>query len=366
MTERIVLRGSGARRDISRMRLVAQGLVPAGSKDSPATVVDRLTCLQAQDFRSGRSAVALRAGCAVTDVDTALNTGQIVRSWPMRGTLHLVPARDLRWMLRLNAEPMLRSARRRHEQLGIAPHDIDVASKIVTDELAGGRALARAGIFDLWERNGIPTAAQRGAHLVHVLCLREQLVLGPIVGKQQQFVLFDEWIPSSNKVDRLANVADWALRYFRSHGPATLADFKWWTGLLQRDIAPVWDAVRTELVELAVDDTTYFVAPETIAAWNEHRSATHRPLLTPAFDEILLGYADRTPTVDREHLDHVVPGGNGMFKAVLIDGGRGVATWRRGPAKAPRDIAVSPFAGALGARAQRSLKRLAGSYPFAA
>lgn len=363
MTERTVLKTPGARRYVGRLRLIAQRLVPV-TGSSPVAAVRQLTCLQAQDFRSGRSAVALRAGCAVDDVDAALNAGEIVRSWPMRGTLHLVAAEDLRWMLALNGEPTLRAARRRHEELGITQRDVDGALDALEPHLHG-TGLDRAGIFDVWRGSGIATDGQRGVHLLSTLCLQARLVLGPVVGRQQRFVLFDEWIPTSGPVDRPANVADWALRYFRSHGPATIADFRWWSGLLQRDLAPVWDAVRAQLVELVVDDRSYFAAPETVAAWEKHQSATLRPLLTPAFDEILLGYVDRTPTLPRQHMDQVVPGGNGMFKAVLLDGGAAVATWRRKPAKDTAAVEVSPLDGGVSKRAERALPALARRYPFA-
>lgn len=320
--------------------------------------------MQAQDFRSGRSAVALRAGCTVAEVEAALNAGEIVRSWPMRGTLHLVAPEDLRWMLALNGDPTLRSVRRRHEELGITSHEVEGAFDVAEPHLRGD-GLDRAGVFEVWRRHGIAPEGQRGAHLLSTLCLHARLVLGPVVGRQQHFVLFDEWIGTSAQVDRAANVADWARRYFRSHGPATVADFRWWSGVLQRDLAPVWDAVRADLVELIVDDTSYFAAPETIAAWEEHQSATLRPLLTPAFDEILLGYADRTPTLVKEHMEQVVPGGNGMFKAVLLDGGGAVATWRRSPTKGAAAVDVSPLDGALSARARRALPGLTRRYPFA-
>lgn len=362
MTERIVLTPR-ARRYVGRLRLIAQRLAPA-TTSSPASAVRHMTCLQAQDFRSGRSAVALRAGCAVTDVEAALNAGEIVRSWPMRGTLHLVAPEDLRWMLALNGEPTLRSVRRRHEELGVTSREVEGAFDVAESHLRGD-GLDRAGIFEVWRSHGIVTDGQRGPHLLSALCLQARLVLGPVVGRQQHFVLFDEWIQTSAPVDRAANVTDWARRYFRSHGPATVADFRWWSGLLQRDLSPVWDAVRADLVELIVDDTSYFAAPETIAAWEEHQSATLRPLLTPAFDEILLGYADRTPTLVKEHMEQVVPGGNGMFKAVLLDGGGAVATWRRSPTKGAAAVDVSPLDGALSARARRALPGLTRRYPFA-
>ncbi len=362
MSERIVLPDARAHRYVGRLRLIAQRLVPAASS-SPAALVRQLTCLQAQDFRSGRSAVALRAGCTVADINAALNAGDIVRSWPMRGTLHLVAATDLRWMLALNGEPTLRTVRRRHDELGIRPPDVDGALDTLRPHLLG-HGLDRAGIFEVWRENGIAIDGQRGAHLLSTLCLQAQIVLGPVVGKQQHFVLFDEWIKTSAPVDHAANVADWARRYFRSHGPATVADFRWWSGVLQRDLAPVWDAVRADLVELVVDGLSYFAAPETIAAWEQHRSATLRPLLTPAFDEILLGYGDRTPTLHKQHMEQVVPGGNGMFKAVLLDGGAAVGTWRRKPAKDAAAVDVSPFEGGVSKRAQRALPGLVRRYPF--
>jgi len=364
MTGREVLREPSGRSVVSRLRLLAQGLV-VGTTSSPAQVVEWLTCMQAQDFRSARSAVALRAGRPVADVEAVLNAGEVVRSWPMRGTLHLVAAKELRWMLALNAEPTLRAARRRHEELGIGDRDVERAQAITLDRLGGGQALDRAGIFALWDEHGIDTRGQRGVHLLQTLCLRAHLVLGPIDVKQQQFVLFDEWIPHSATVDRLANIAEWALRYFRSHGPATIADFRWWSGVLQRDLAEVWNDVRAQLVELTVDGTSYFLAPETLAAWEDARAATLRPLLVPAFDEILLGYADRTPTLDREHFDQVVPGGNGMFKAVLIDAGHAVAAWRRSASKSAGVVELSPFDGALSKRAERAVPGLVARYPFA-
>jgi len=355
--------GPAARQHLSRLRLVAQGLAPV-TPATPADVVRRLTCVQAQDFRSARSAVALRAGSSVADVDVAINAGEIVRSWPMRGTLHLVEAAQLRGMLALNAERTLRAARRRHEQLGIGPRDVQRARTVTTEALCGGHAMTRSELFTLWEQHGIGTGAQRGAHLAQSLCLRGHLVLGPVVGRQQRFVLFDEWVKESRPVDRAANIADWALCYFRSHGPATIADFRWWSGLLHRDLAPVWDTVRVRLDELVVGGTSYFLAPETLARWADSRHATLETLLTPAFDEILLGYADRTPTLRREHADLVVPGGNGMFKATVIDGGRAVATWRRGTRKNGPAIEVSSFDRELSKRAERAVLRLAARYPF--
>ncbi|NNG39769.1 winged helix DNA-binding domain-containing protein [Flexivirga sp. ID2601S] len=348
---------------IARLRLVAQRLVGPAA-DTPADAMRWMTCSQAQDFRAARSAVALRAGTSVAEVEHAVNAGELVRSWPMRGTLHLVAAEDLAWMLSLNRDSMLRVRRRRHEELDIGQRDIAHATEVAVAALQGGGRLDRAGLFALWQQHGIATDGQRGIHLVQALALDAVIVLGPMSGKQQCFVLFDEWIPLSRKLTREQAVAEWAGRYFRSHGPATVADFRWWSGLLQRDLSPVWDEVRATLAEVTARDTTYFLDPATLDAWDALSAATQRPLLTPAFDEILLGYADRSPTLPPSAAGQVVPGGNGVFRPVLIDGGRAVATWQK-PAKDVGDVSVSPLGGPLTARATRALPGLTRRYPFA-
>ncbi|WP_265444176.1 winged helix DNA-binding domain-containing protein [Flexivirga meconopsidis] len=348
---------------IARLRLIAQRLVGPACP-TPTDAVRWMTCSQAQDFAGARCAVALRSGTSVAEVERAVNAGELVRSWPMRGTLQLVAAEDLAWMLSLNREPTLRARKRRHAELAITPRDVARATEVTVAALRGGGRLDRAGLFALWQQHGIATEGQRGIHLVQALSLDGVIVLGPMVGKQHGFVLFDEWIPRSRKLTRDQSVAEWAVRYFRSHGPATVADFRWWSGLLQRNLSPVWEQVRGELASLDVGETTYYLDPATLAAWESLGSATLRPLLTPAFDEILLGYADRSPTLPPSVADQVVPGRNGVFRPVLIDGGRAVATWQK-PAKGIGDVSVSPLGGRLTARATQALPGLTRRYPFA-
>src|SRR4051812_3593105 len=126
---RMTLAVSDARR-LRRMRLAAQWI--GGSGDARAADVVRwMLALQAQDLPGAKWSVGLRApGSTVADVDSAFNRGEVIRSWPMRGTLHLVPAQDIGWMLELTAPRTLRALTARHRELGIDDAAIGAAAGV--------------------------------------------------------------------------------------------------------------------------------------------------------------------------------------------------------------------------------------------
>ncbi len=314
---------------VSRMRIAAQRLVPTSAGelfDDPVGVAGHLTCLQSQDWRAARLAIASRMRAPSLDaVDAAFDAGSIVRSWPMRGTLHTVLARDLRWMLALTAERMRVQTAGRHRQLGIADADLERATECARDALGGGGALTRRQLLDRWSAAGIDTAGQRGPHLLGALAVEGVLCLGPLHEGTQQFVLCDDWLRDERSPKD--PIVEWARRYLTSHGPASRADFLWWTKLLVRDVAPVWDCIVDGFAAIDLDGQTLYATPQVIEAGRSRR--TLAPLLTAAFDEILLGYADRSPTLPAAHANAICPGNNGMFKPVVLDGGRAVGTWAR-------------------------------------
>lgn len=319
---------------VARMRLVAQRLV-GEPLATPSDVVGHLVCTQSQDWRACRLAIAARtASRLIIEVDTAFNEGGIVRSWPMRGTLHTVLAADLRWMLAVTGDRIRAQYRSRLVALGIDAPTIDRAHVLTRDALSGRRGLTRRELLDAWTESGIDTRGQRGAHLLIDLSISSAICLGPTKQGVQQFVLCDDWLP----VDEPSAdpVIGWARRYFTGHGPASRADFLGWSKLLVREVAPVWEQITDGFVPLDLGGVTLYAAPQIVEAGTSRQ--TLEPLLTAAFDEILLGYADRSPTLDPSYAQRIVPGGNGMFKPVVIDGGRAVGTWSR--PKNPQDPPV--------------------------
>lgn len=346
-------------RDLARLRLAAQRL--AGERCPTALeAVSWMTCSQAQDLPGALRSVALRTRDGTTaGVHAALDAGTVVRSWPMRGTLHVVAAEDLRWMLSLTTERLMAGARRRREQLGIDDDIQERARAAAVDLLQGGGEATRAQLLAVWEDAGLLGVPQRGYHLIWALAQTGTLCWGPTRGgREQRLVLLDEWAPAGSLPGRDAALAEWALRYFRSHGPATVHDFAWWTGLRVSDARAGLAAVADRLDDLTAGGTTYYLDPDTPKRLAAARDAG-RVRLLPGFDELVLGYQDRSAVLPAEHADRVVPGGNGMFRGTVVDGGRAVGTWR--PLRAT-GVDPTPFT-SFSARVERDLPKVYAELP---
>ena len=347
------------RADLLRMRRSAQ-LLDDRSAPTPAAVVQRMLAVQAQDFGAACWALGARSATSTRDdVLAALDDGSIVRSWPMRGTLHFVPPADLRWMLGVTTTRMIAGLALRHRRLELESADFTRARDIVTDALSGGRSIGRAELMALWEANGIATAGQRGYHLIYFLAQNGLLCWGPTHKTQQSLVLLDEWAPERRELEHDEALGEFLLRYLTGHGPATVKDFVWWTkGTVagaKTAIAVLGDRIRT----LEVDGVEYLVTAEQADA--EARADTGTGTgseadgrrrtgvaqkgvdLLPAFDEYLLGYQDRSPVIDDEHFAAVVPGKNGVFAPILVAKGRVAGTWRRASTSSAVTIEPLPF-----------------------
>lgn len=368
--------------DVARLRLAAQRLV-GPREPTAADAVRWMTAMQAQDYPGALASVMLRTESAdapeggapegdgpddgeATDhrgVRAALDTGAVVRSWPMRGTLHLVPAEDLGWMLALTSDRLLTGAARRREQLGIDEAMLGRATTLAVEALNGGRSIRRAELMALWERAGLLGVPQRGYHLLWHLSQRGVTCFGPTDGAEQRIVLLDEWVPAPHRPGREEALGEWVLRYFRSHGPATVADFRSWTKLTAADTRTGLALARDRLEAVDVGGVEHLMDPATPQRLADARAEAGGVLLLPGFDELILGYADRTATLDPAHAERVVPGGNGMFRPTVLARGRVVGTWRR--VGRGRRIEAEPFTD-LPATVRRGIERRAAEYPAVA
>jgi hypothetical protein len=220
--------------DIVKLRLDAQR-ISATTFTRPAEVVAWLGAVQAQDYLGALWAVGLRLTRACEqDIERALADRSIVRTWPMRGTLHFVAAADARWMLDLLAPKVVTGAAGRFRALDLDDATIARARRVLAKRLQGA-PLTRPAVYDVLERAKISTVGQRGIHILWRLAHECLLCFGPREGKQQTFVLFDEWLPRAKRLPREEALAELAWRYFTGHGPATVTDFAWWSGLKLSD-----------------------------------------------------------------------------------------------------------------------------------
>jgi hypothetical protein len=281
--------------------------------------------VQAQDYLGALWAVGLRlTGACEQDIERAIADRKIVRTWPMRGTLHFVAAEDARWMVDLLGPKVIASAASRFRALGVDDAAIARARRAVVKHLEGGRRLTRARVYEAIERAKISTAGLRGIHILWRLAHESLVCFGPREGKQHTFVLFDEWLPRTKRLPRDEALGELACRYFAGHGPATVIDFAWWSGLNRADARHAIHLAGRRLEQETIGGQSHWFA-KPLPPSPAPRSRAH---LLPAFDEFLVAYADRSAAIAPPQMIRVNAGGGILNPTIVVDG-RVVGTWKR-------------------------------------
>jgi hypothetical protein len=222
-------------------------------------------------------------------------------------------------------------------QLGLSEEIINKARKIVTTALSGGKCMTREAIYERFAKEKIPTDQSRGIHILWRMGQEAVVCFGPREGKQQTFVLLDEWVPQKRTLSRDEAVGEAILRYFTSHGPATAADFAWWSGLTISDVKAGVASVKSKLSEESVDGKQYWMGQ----SQPKVTSSTGTYLL-PAFDEYMVSYKFRDAILDPKHAGEVNRGLNGMFAPIVVVNGRIEGTWKREVTK--KGVVITPHA----------------------
>ncbi|MFT3944210.1 MAG: winged helix DNA-binding domain-containing protein [Ancrocorticia sp.] len=369
------------RRRISQLRIIAQRLV-GEPWESPAEATRAMMCMQGQDWPGVLVSMALRSRSrSIADVHTTFNSGEVVRSWPQRGTLHVLPAEDIGWYLQLTALPRLLGQEKRRIDHGIGSNHVDDARELTYELLrtgevgevvtsarlgipgdktspadaaqdgarvaAGGAeigvdfsssstlpvpvtAASREALIGAWTERGALAKKEWAYYMLHHLCIEGVLVQGPVgADGNQRFVLAEDWIENPRSLDREEAVFEVVSRYLASHGPASRRDVNWWSQLPLREIDAVIDALKPQLAGIVVDGETYWVHNSVLE--RAETTPVSRSLLTlPGFDELILGYGTRWMTIPDEHAEELVPGNNGVFRKSIISGGTAVGFWRPG------------------------------------
>lgn len=343
---------------ISAARLISQGLAgppppsPTGSGLSPAgAVVEHLGCVQAQALGGALASVALRLGAGAADgvaaVRAAIDAGEIVRSWTQRGTIHLTTAKDLGWILGLTGARTMKSTTKRREVFGITDAMLESAAELAVAALRDRGPLTREELLEAFAPLRAGDEYGHARYLITSLALNNLIVQAPMIeGKDEmRYVLTAEWVPTPTELDAEEALHEWMRRYVTGHGPVTIDDATRWTALPKTQVRKAIQAAidAEEITNVRIGDTDYVQAPDLEDRLSEWESDAHKTMLLPGFDELILGYKDRSATLDRECEKLVVPGGNGMFKNTVVSGSRARGTWKRSPRKTGPRVLVEAF-----------------------
>lgn len=341
---------------IACRRLANQGLLRS-SFDRPADVVARLGAVQAQEFPFARWALALRMKPGATDaaVQREVDEGRIIRTHVMRPTWHFVAAADIRWMLEL-------SAPRVHKVMAsyYTRQELDVATRtraatIFEKALRGGRHLTRVELGARLERAGVQARGIRLALLTMYAELEGVICNGPMRDKQITYALLAERAPAAERLSREDALAELASRFFGSHGPATVRDFVWWSGLTTADAKRGLEMIGAR--HETIDDVTY---------WSLSSKEASRPPgslvhLLPIYDEYLVSYRDRHAVPHGPGKLTSVSGGAVTFQHALVIDGQVAGTWRTGRRAASVAVEVIPLR-RLSAAERRDISEAAARY----
>jgi hypothetical protein len=293
---------------------------------APEDVVRRMGAVQSQDYPGAKWAIALRAeGLTDADVERAHDEGRILRTHVLRPTWHFVTREDIGWMLALSA-PRIRTAMRAIDrQLGLDEALLSRVRRRLERVFRDGRPRTRPDIASDLARGGIDVRGQRLWHVLVHAELDGLVCSGPRRGKELTYARFETRAREGGTIDRDEALATLARRYFLSHGPATAADFAWWSGLAMGDARRAIDIVRDGLASMACDGTDYLVDASTPSS----RRRRLRPRLLPNFDEYAVAYKDRRTLVHAK-ASGIEPG-MGLLSQGLVLAGRFAGTWTRIP-----------------------------------
>jgi Winged helix DNA-binding domain len=306
----------------------------------PSDVVAWFGAVQAQDYLGSLWAIGLRIIDATEGaVEKAIADRRIVRTWPMRGTLHFVPAADVRWMLDLLTPRVIARSAGRYRHLELDERTFARSKKVFVRALEGGKQMTRREMYKALEAAKISVAGQRGIHILGHLAQEGLLCFGDRRAKQQTFALLEEWVPPARSLNREEALAKLARCYFRSHGPATLHDFAWWSGLKMTEARAGLEMVQADFSNAVIDGQAYWSPSSTPEAKSKSRAPV--AILLPVYDEYTVAYKDRSAVLDPSHSSQ---SGNGIFSSPIALNGLIAGTWSRELKKDAVIISASPFA----------------------
>ncbi len=285
-----------------------------------------LGAVQSQDYGGAKWALGQRTrGTTDAELDRLFDEGAILRTHVMRPTWHFVLPEDIRWLLELTGPRVRLGLASRHRQLEIDNQVIAQSEAAFASALADGRSLTRSELGQVLAAAGVSPDGQRLPHLIMAAELDGLITSGPRRGTAFTYALLEERAQRTRTLDRSQALLELTRRYFRSHGPAQVQDFVWWSGLMAADARTGIAAAGGALERQVVDGKEYWFDAEA-GPPPPADSAAH---LLPNFDEFTVAYRDRTALHPDGPFDPTRFSFGSILSNVVTVGGRVHGAWRR-------------------------------------
>ena len=310
--------------DISKLRLINQQL--SGSECMTAKdLIAHMGAIQAQDFNQVKWALGVRLPHLTEEqIESSFNQGEFFRTHLMRPTWHLVSPDDIYWMLELTAPQIKSITKSRHRNLELTESILRRSQEVLARALEGNHSLTRDELNVQLNKAGINTDGQRSPHILMASEIDGIICSGGIHNKKQTYALLAERAPAKKIFSKEEALALLAEKYFRSHGPATLPDFTWWSGLPVADTRKALEMIKPSLISEKIENETYWFADSIKVP----RSLPDSVYLLPAFDEYLISYKNRSAAITADHHKKAISD-NGIFRPIIVVNGQISGLWKR-------------------------------------
>jgi len=308
------------------IRLLSQQLINPGF-EKPEGLVSWMGAIQAQNYEMSKWAIGIRLKSAsLAKVEEALRDGRILRTHIMRPTWHLVTAEDIRWMLKLSAKRIKSSWGFNDKEPEADKKLYFKVIKLVEKQLEGNNHLTKDEIIHSLTKAGINSDRRHITSLLQRAEVDAIICSGADKGNKPTYALLEERATPQKELHKDEALAMLATKYFRSHSPASLPDFVWWSGL---SISEARHAIGLISTELIVDKLKNY--PDLFV----HKLFYHDSIvddtlhLLPSYDEYLISYKGRTHVLDKIHYPKAFTN-YGIFYPVVVYNGKVIGNWNKG------------------------------------
>ncbi|MFV0328497.1 MAG: winged helix DNA-binding domain-containing protein [Dysgonomonas sp.] len=320
-------------KEILSLRLSNHQLAGTEIKE-PHNLVSWMGAMQSQSFEMAKWGIGCRmSGITNQMLDKALDKGDILRLHILRPTWHFVSKDDIYWMLDLSTPRVRKAIASSDKELGLTENFIKKTNTIIEKALAKDSNLTRQELQDIINNAGLKADSRTITHIMYHAELGGIVCNGIVRGKKQTYALLEEKVPKPKEIfNKDESLYKLAYKYFQSHGPATLQDFIWWSGLTATECRRALDLIKDDFIFEVIGEQTYIFHRASVPT-----KEVNLINLLPAFDEFIVSYKDRKETLHIDHHKKIITS-PGIFQPSISKDGKTIGLWRKLPKK---EISIS-------------------------
>ncbi|WP_419032023.1 winged helix DNA-binding domain-containing protein [Dysgonomonas gadei] len=310
--------------DITTMRLANQQLVKTRYK-TPREIVSWMGAMQAQDFNMAKWGIGVRLpGITDKQVEKAIDGGELIRTHILRPTWHFVSRDDIHWMLQLSSPRVKLAVRSSDRELELSDDLLKKTSAIIRKALEKESNQTRQELGAILKKADIECDSRRLSHIMFHAELDGLVCNGTVKDKKQTYALLEQRVPKTSNYNMDETLYRLAYKYFQSHGPATIQDFIWWSGLTATEARSAAALIKPDFIFETAGEQTY-IYHQSSSGYKQRDDIVH---FLPAFDELLVSYKDRKEILSLVHHKKVITS-NGIFKPAISYNGEIIGLWKK-------------------------------------